>query len=143
MFTMSEAEEIIKKFEESGIGVVPTYVGGELIINTTPHEINFGVGRKYCVEVVPPSVLINATVEETVVAERGGVEFVKSTYSGNSEGEEIIEKIYNIEKEVIIIGSIIAAQAYPGKVFGMCPCPGYERVAPAEKRMSCEKFITF
>lgn len=41
------------------------------------------------------------------------------------------------------VGSIIAAQAYPGQVVAMTPAPGFERVPPAEKLMSCEKFTTF
>ena len=40
-------------------------------------------------------------------------------------------------------GLIIAAQAYPGRVLGMCPAPGYERVAPAEKRMTAQKFTVY
>lgn len=43
----------------------------------------------------------------------------------------------------IIIGSIIAAQAYPGKVCAMIPAPGHERVPPAEKRMRTDKFTIF
>lgn len=42
-----------------------------------------------------------------------------------------------------IVGSIIAAQAYPGEVVAMTPAPGYERVAPAEKRMNPHKFTIF
>lgn len=42
-----------------------------------------------------------------------------------------------------VVGSIIAAQAYPGRVVAMTPVPGFERVSPAEKRMRCDKFTTF
>jgi hypothetical protein len=45
--------------------------------------------------------------------------------------------------KLIIVGSIIAAEAYPGEVVAMCPVPGYERVAPSEKRMRCDKFTIF
>jgi len=41
------------------------------------------------------------------------------------------------------VGSIIAAQAYPGQVVAMTPTPGYERVPPAEKRMNPDKFNIF
>ena len=33
--------------------------------------------------------------------------------------------------------------SYPGEVFGLTPVPGYERVAPDDKRMRCDKFTTF
>ena len=65
------------------------------------------------------------------------------------EGEEIITKLQNWANEnfpaydLRIVGSIIAAQAYPGDVVGMTPAPGYERVAPNEKRMSLDKFTVF
>jgi hypothetical protein len=45
--------------------------------------------------------------------------------------------------KLIIVGSIIAAKAYPGKVVGMCPVPGYEKMTPSEKIMRCDKFIIF
>lgn len=44
---------------------------------------------------------------------------------------------------LIILGSIIAAQAYPEEVFGMVPVPGYERVTPDQKRMRCDKFTMY
>ena len=51
-----------------------------------------------------------------------------------------IEKAY---PGAFIIGSIIAAQAFPGRVLAMVPAPGFERVPPAEKRMRADKFSIF
>jgi len=45
-------------------------------------------------------------------------------------------------ENILLIGSIIAAQSYPG-VLAMVPAPGYERVPPAEKRMRPDKFTIF
>lgn len=77
-------------------------------------------------------------------------ETCKCRFAGNIEGQNIIKSIeewfnrhFDETRTLVIVGSIIAAQAYPGKVFGLTPVPGYERVAPAEKRMSSDKFVTF
>ena len=43
----------------------------------------------------------------------------------------------------MVVGSIIAAQAYPGLVVAMVPAPGYERRPPAEKRMRPDKFTIY
>ena len=76
--------------------------------------------------------------------------FVKTEFVGTDEGKEIISSIKESFNQnavagetLVIIGSIIAAQAYPGEVFGLTPVPGYERVAPDDKRMRCDKFTTF
>ncbi len=119
-----------------------TVVDGVSIFNTTPHAINFGVGDE--VKEVPTSgVLINATASEEVVASEGGVDFVRTKFTGNDEGRAIIAAMKAANPDAVIVGSIIAAQAYPGEVVAMTPLPGYERVAPAEKRMNPHKFTTF
>lgn len=116
-------------------------IDGVEVVNTTPHPITFGVGEETIS--VPTSVLINAKATETLARTETGVDYVKTVFEGTSEGEEVIEKILQEYPGAVIVGSIVAAQAYPGKVFGMTPLPGYERVAPAEKRMNPHKFTTF
>ena len=116
-------------------------VDGVEVVNTTPHPISFGVGEE--VISVPTSVLVNAKATETLARTKDGLEFVKTVFAGTPQGEEVIEKIFQEYPDAVIVGSIIAAQSYPGKVFGMTPLPGYERVAPAEKRMNPHKFTTF
>lgn len=115
-------------------------IEGLKIINTTPHPINFlseKTGKEY--QVKPCGFVLNATPEEQVVAETP-VTLVKTGFKASQEGLEFIE---NILEDVIIIGSIIAAQAYPGDVFAMTPAKGFERVAPAEKRMNLFKYAIF
>ena len=119
----------------------PTNVDGVMIFNTTPHPITFGVGDE--VKEVPTSMLINATPVEEVVETENGVEFVRTVFKGNEEGRKLIAAMKAACPEAVIVGSIIAAQAFPGEVFGMTPLPGFERVAPAEKRMNPHKFTTF
>lgn len=120
--------------------------GTILMVNTTPHPLNIQ-DKDGNVQVVPnnPEWVINASTQESVVAPF----LVKTVFKGTPEGLQKITQIEDWAKEnyptdvLIIVGSIIAAQAYPGKVFGLTPVPGYERVAPTEKRMNCDKFTTF
>ena len=68
---------------------------------------------------------------------------MRTKFTGNDEGRAIIAAMKAANPDAVIVGSIIAAQAYPGEVVAMTPLPGYERVAPAEKRMNPHKFTTF
>lgn len=130
--------------ELKGIGTAVKFGNGVCVLNTTPHSLTMQDTNGELVT-VPTSVLINAKAEEKAVDDL----FVETVFVGTSEGKETIRDIEgtyaetNCSDRLVIIGSIIAAQAYKGKVVGLCPVPGYERVAPAEKRMRCDKFTVF
>ena len=127
-------------------------IDGKTVVNTTPHPLNF-LNQEGETVVVPSSVapgertsswLVNAQAVEEKVSE----DLVRTAFIGTPEGEAILDAIETWAREeghdnLRIIGSIIAAQAYPGRVLGMCPAPGYERVAPAEKRMTTQKFTVY
>lgn len=119
----------------------PVNVDGVDIFNATPHPISFGVGDE--VVEVPTNMIINATATEETVTTKNGVEYVRTTFKGNDLGREQIAAIREACPDGVIVGSIIAAQAYPGEVVAMTPLPGFERVPPAEKRMNPHKFTTF
>lgn len=113
------------------------------VVNTTPHPITMMDAVTEELVTVPCSgVLINGTPETVPV----GNLFVKTVFRGNEEGREMVKKIeeaFHGEHTLVIVGSIIAAQAFPGKVAGLVPVPGFERVAPAEKRMRTDRFTIF
>lgn len=115
------------------------------VVNTTPHPINMQNTDGELVTVPCSGILLNAKAVEKQVNSL----LVKTEFVGTEEGKQSISAIETAfhslckDETLIIVGSIIAAQAYPGKVFGLTPVPGYERVAPAEKRMRCDKFTTF
>lgn len=114
------------------------------VVNCTPHPIRF---KDITGEIVninnDPEYLINARVEEETV-EEDGVIFSRPTFVPTPEGTAIIDRIrQEIPDGCVIIGSIIATQAYPGQVCGMTPIPGHERVAPAEKLMRVDKFTRY
>lgn len=123
---------------EKIINSIVEFSNGVRVINTTPHPCNFIDGEN--VVVVPPSgLIINAKVQEKAISDL----FVTTEFVGDEEGRAIITAIREVAPDVVIIGSIIAAQAYPGEVAAMVPAPGYERVAPDQKRMRCDKFTIF
>lgn len=121
-----------------------TFGNNVAIINTTPHSVTIQDTDGTPIT-VPNSVVLNAKAEEKQVSDL----FVKTVFVPTEEGKAIIADIKKAFKfqigtgTLVIVGSMIAAQAYPEDVVAMTPVPGYERVKPAEKRMRCDKFTTF
>ena len=125
---------------------------GLVIFNATPHPITFWDETWLEPVVVEPDTVISAAVSETEVARlasRDGtsqsgaqglpaVTLVTPRFEGTEEGRAIIRRAREAGAD-LIIGSIIAAQAYPGEVVAMIPAPGpapgYERQPSAEERM--------
>ena len=120
------------------------FSNGVAVVNTTPHPITFQDGAGTVTVPASQELLLNAVPAEQAVDDL----LVKTSFSGSSEGMNIIAAIQGTPmpegaRRRLIVGSIIAAQAYPGMVVAMTPAPGYERVAPDEKRMSVDKFTTY
>ena len=134
---LEEAERIYESARPHAVGTVQ-------IVNTTPHPINFWLNGLNVV--VPTSgIVINAKPEEREIENRDGMTFVETVFIGTDEGRADIAAIKRAwpVRELVIVGSIIAAQAYPGDVAAMVPAPGFERVPPAEKRMRADKFTIY
>jgi hypothetical protein len=114
---------------------------GRWYYNATPHPVTLQ-GKNEEIISIPPHGVINARAVErqSTTVHPAGVALVETDFIGTPEGDAILE---SIPAGVVIIGSIIAAQAYPGRVLGMVPVPGFERVPPAEKRMQAAKFTVF
>lgn len=114
------------------------------IVNVTPHSCCFMNMRRGTVYDVPPSgVVLSATPVEVPVGTSKGVTLVRTTFKASSEALEMLARIERENPGAIVVGSLIAAQAFPGRVYAVTPVPGYERVAPAEKRMRDDKFTVF
>jgi hypothetical protein len=120
----------------------PTYFGEVGVINVTPHSITFEWDGEP-VNVSTSGVVINATPQETVIEERFGATLVRTVFVGNDDSERDLMALRRRFPRALLVGSIIAAQAYPGQVVAMVPAPGFERVPPADKRMRPDKFTTF
>lgn len=77
---------------------------------------------------------------EKPLKEVNGINFATTVFEKDETSLKLLEDIEQKCPGGIIIGSVIAAQAYPGRVCGLVAAKGYERVAPAEKRMRLDKF---
>ena len=82
---------------------------GVQVINCTPHELVFEDGTI----AHPSGYLVQARMEERQVSEFIYEVRVLPTKEGEKELEEIKQKY---GEDIIILGSSISAQAYPGKV---------------------------
>lgn len=118
---------------------------GVVVYNTTPHRITFWQDEwEHPIE-VEVGELLNARPQEITVGfdEMIEVEYVSTEFAGSDDGRALIGRIKAKHPHAIIVGSIIAAQAYPGDVVSMVPHPDYARVAPDKKRMLPHKFNKF
>lgn len=113
---------------------------GVTVFNATPHVLRFwDPGWVEPVEVEPDEV-ISAQVSERLVDTREcGITIVRTEFAGDKRGADVAVGALADGADVVV-GSIIAARAYPGLVMGMVPAEGFERVPPAEKRMRPDKF---
>lgn len=127
-------------------------IDGKCVVNTTPHALTF-LNQEGETVIVPSSVAPGERTSSWVinaraVEEKVGEDLVRTNFVGSPEGEAVLDRIEEWAREeghdnLRVIGSILAAQAYPGRVLSVCPAPGYERVPPAEKRMTTQKFTVY
>lgn len=113
------------------------------IINTTPHPITFlGLdGIEYVVQ--PCGVIINAKIEEKILVPEPRYKdliLVTPVFVSDPDNNEKLTQLEKEHPDSIIVGSVIAAQAYPKRVFGLVP---FERVPPDQKIMRDDKFTVF
>ena len=122
-----------------------TLPNGLTIFNATPHAIRFwDPSWLEPIEVEPDEVINAAPVErpgDSPPKARKLAEFVRTVFVGSPKGREVLSHA-RLWADVVV-GSIIAAQAYPGEVVAMVPCEGYERVPPDQKRMRPDKFTVY
>ena len=115
-----------------------------IFCNIQNDELNYTDCIPHTYTIKPCGILINAKPTETPSGKHNsGVELVKTIFQASKEDEEKLSKLEQENPDAIIVGSIIAAQAFPGRVLAMIPAPGFERVPPDQKRMRDDKFTTF
>ena len=119
-----------------GVLYFPDYA----VCNCTPHPIRFKVGEDI-VEVPPSGMTLAATPRETAAGGGDGYALVRTVFISSEKGEAEVSECEG--RGILPIGSIISAQAWPGRVVSLVPVEGYERKPPAEKLYRCDKFNTF
>lgn len=114
-----------------------------LVVNCTPHPIRFQTAMGI-VQVPESGYTLAAEPIEKTVSTNGAVQYVKTVFAATTKGYLEIESIYSlVDEPVLIVGSIISAQAYPGDVVSLVPVPGSERAKPADKLYRCDKWNVF
>jgi hypothetical protein len=114
-------------------------IWGVKVVNTTPHKITFmhnGESR----EVEPSGKILNAVREEEITINKHGIELVEVKTKATADGLRFLEAIPD---DTIVIGSVIAARAYPGLVKMLVPCAGFERAPIESRRMLHNRFAIF
>ena len=118
-------------------------IDGNRIVNATPHEIRFQSATGEIVIVEKCGKTLAAKPTETVVSEYHGVTLVKTMFVASEQGAAELAELMMEYPGAFIVGSIISAQAFPGRVVSLVPVPGTERSAPADKIYLPNKFNTF
>jgi hypothetical protein len=92
-----------------------------VIYNACPHEIQFtdDLGEQYFIKSCGFALTANV-VTKTLFTQKG-IEYVEIVgYEPTSEGLEWLRRIRCVAPDALVVGSLIAAQAYPG-VLAMVP----------------------
>ena len=114
------------------------------MINVTNHPIRFQSATGEVYEVAPSGIVIDARFQEEMVGSHSsGVQLVRARIVPTSVAEEQLKKLEAAHPGELIVGSLIAAQAFPGRVVAIVAAEGFERVPPDQKRMRDDKFTVF
>lgn len=120
-------------------------IDGIKLINCTTHEITFR--NKAGEDVVVPAskyTLKADTIEKVIDVYDNGLTFVEPTFVPSEKGTEELNELELMYPEVdIFVGSMMSAQAYPGRVVALTPTSDTIRALPKHKRYSANKFTIF
>lgn len=116
---------------------------GVRVLNCTPHELIFRADDGTDVRVEKCGATLTASAVETPVGNHGAAQLVATVFQTTEQGLEELARIETEAPGVLVIGSIVSAQAYPDQVVSPISAKGFERVPPAEKRMDPAKFTVF
>ncbi len=113
------------------------------ILNVTHYPIKFLFESGEEVSVEPCGVVISAKPVEKVMGTLGDITFVNTGFFSNATGREDLNKLKAKHPGKVIVGSALAAKAYPGEIVSVVPAKGYERLAPENRRANPMKFTMY
>ena len=124
---------------------MPTQLpNGTVVYNTTAHELIFWVGGNEQYVVAQPDSIINAAPQTDDVLVTSRYTLVSVKFNPIASGWEVIERIKGEKPGALIVGSLIAAQSYPGDVVASVPYHKSNRVLPQFKKMvRSDRFTIF
>lgn len=96
---------------------------GVMIYNVTPHDLRFE-DEEGNIETVPSDDVIDATPFVSLVKQHKEYSLNTVVFHAKMEGYRKIDAIKILYPDALIVGSLIAAQAYPGDVAAPVPVQG-------------------
>lgn len=120
-------------------------IDGVRVVNTTPHNVTMVNSDLSVVASVPPcGALVNATPIATPV-DSGipGVKYQRTGFKADTTTLDTLRAFKAQYPDVVVIGSLIAAQAYPGLVAAMVAHPDFVRVPPQDKKMLVDTYTIY
>lgn len=120
-------------------------IGNISVVNTTPHAVTMVNADLSLQTTVPVSgALINAkAVTSSVDSGISGVKYQHTSFVADQNTMDTLKAFKAQYPNVVIIGSLIAAQAYPGLVVAMVAHHDYMRVAPQDKKMLIDTYTVY
>lgn len=94
---------------------------GTLIVNVTPHPLHFWCEDQGVVVTAPSDAIVNAYPRTKVVQIEKDYHFVRVEFVEREVGRKILNRLKLAHPEAVIVGSIIAAQAYRGEIVSSIP----------------------
>lgn len=133
--TLPAGAQLFANFDEAplsaqdGVFSIPVaeFLGRPAVLSAAPHENQSSIVR----------------------ADGGGqIMLVRTEFSAQPEAWTLLDQLESVARRLpggpaFIIGSVIAAQAFPGRVCSMIPAPGFEHGMTPTKCMRLDKFNLF
>lgn len=120
-----------------------TLPNGVRIYNMSPHPLSFEDEESGSVTIAPSDGVINAIIKTELVKDCGSYSLSYNTFHATREGSYIIHGIRKEDKAAVIVGSIVAAQAYVGQVVAPVPISGNRRDKSSNRTVRSNRFTTF
>jgi hypothetical protein len=108
------------------------------ILNVCNHPINFSDEEGNEFYIPPSGHVLNARVEERPLFSKNGLEFVEIKVGPTLEGLDLLRQVPD---GVVVVGSKMAAEAYPGLV--VCMTPSSQRKERGSRAMNPGKFTVY
>lgn len=111
-----------------------TLPNGEVVVNANAHSITLVMPGGEPFFVPPSGAVIRAQSTEAVVdITAHGTELVRSTYSAAPDAEAVLAAIEAAHPGALVIGSVIAAEVFAGRVVSMLPVLGSPPSPPTKR----------
>ena len=113
-------------------------------VSVTGHPLSFRAADGTGWELPVSGVVLNAKFVDTPAGTHAtGITLVRTRIEPEPEALVALARLEAENPGALIVGSLIAAQGFPGRVVALIAAPGFERKPPHEKRMLDYKFTTF